>query len=333
MNRRRALAGALGVQPLRALVSRLPLWRGLLVLAYHRIGDGSTSRFDRGVWSATEEGFDAQLRFLRRHADVIAPTGLAAALDGGAGRRVLITFDDGYRDNHARALPLLCAHDLRAAFFVATGFLDDPRVPWWDEIAWMVRQSPERSIVAEPFIERPLALGDGRAEAAIRSLSTLYKSLPEQRAQALLDTLAEATRSGRWHGDASERWMTWDMVRELQGAGMTIGGHTVEHPVLSRVDTERKRAEVSRCADRLEAELGVDMTMFSYPVGLPDSFGSTAKAALRERGVRHAFSLYGGYARPGHADPLDIPRTSVGAATRQADLRAVTALPFLFARE
>ena len=39
--------------------------------------------------------------------------------------------------------------------------------------------------------------------------------------------------------------MTWDMVREMQAAGMTIGGHTVNHPSCSRPSPEGQREEIA----------------------------------------------------------------------------------------
>ena len=117
---------------------RLARWTGLVGLNYLRIGDGRQSPFDRGLWSATAEAFDEQLAWIKKNYDVVSPADLPAAKSG---RRVIITFDDGYRDNYTAAFPVLQRHGLPATFFVATGFIDEPRLPWWDEIAWMVRSS------------------------------------------------------------------------------------------------------------------------------------------------------------------------------------------------
>ena len=111
MSRSEQAARVLDMPPLRALARRAPLWRGVLVLNYHRIDDGSRSVLDRGVLSATPEALDAQLRFLRQHVEVVR---LEDVEDARArrGRHVLLTFDDGYRDNFELAFPLLRAHGL-----------------------------------------------------------------------------------------------------------------------------------------------------------------------------------------------------------------------------
>ncbi len=49
----------------RALES-LPTRPGILVINRHRIGEASCSRFDRGVFSATEEQLEEQVAYCRR---------------------------------------------------------------------------------------------------------------------------------------------------------------------------------------------------------------------------------------------------------------------------
>src|SRR5207245_5405986 len=126
---------------LSGLISRALQWSGIVCLNYHRIGDGSSSLFDRGLWSATPEEFSAQVRFLKRHFDVIGPDDIPVVTSRKTGRYAIITFDDGYLDNYAVAFSILKNHRVSATFFVATGFVDNPQLPWWDELACMGRTS------------------------------------------------------------------------------------------------------------------------------------------------------------------------------------------------
>lgn len=326
-------AAAIDAAPLRALLARLPLWRGVLTLNYHRVGDPSGTPWDHSLWSATAEGFDAQLAFLARNADVIGPAQLPEVVAAGRGRHVLITFDDGYRDNHDVAFGLLRRHGLSATFFLATGFLDRPHPPWWDEIAWMVRNATEPAVPAADWLERAAPLAGEDPIQAARPLTHAYKYLPADRTEAYLDFLAEATGAGRCpDGAAAGMWMTWDMARAMRDGGMTIGGHTVTHPVLAHVPAPRQEDEVATCARRLREELDVPMRWFSYPVGFPSSFDATTRAALDRHGVELAFSFYGGYGRFGRWDRYDVPRVHVSPALDRRRLQATLRAPQLFAR-
>jgi peptidoglycan/xylan/chitin deacetylase (PgdA/CDA1 family) len=351
--RRARAASLLGAPGLASLVGRLPRWRGVVVLNYHRVGDRSGQPWDRTLWNADADTFDAQLAALTRDADVIAPEDVGGlARERRRGRHVLLTFDDGYRDNYQVAYPLLRRHGLTATFFPCVGFLDDARTAWWDELAWMVRNARRDSITradapsagssASEAGGGASAAGGGESElltlgpeedATIAALVADYKALPASETERFLDFVADATGAGRCDASAAAQlWMTWDMAREMRSTGMRFGGHTVTHPVLARLPPERQAEEIAGCGERLAQELGEPMRWFAYPVGAPDTFTTDTQRLLRDAGVELAFSFYGGFARFERWDPLDVPRIHVGAGHDPALMRATVMLPRLFAR-
>lgn len=291
---------------LAVLAARVP--RGsVLVLDYHRIGTPPGDGADES-WSATAEDLHAQLEFLTRHFEVIAPSEIPAALDGRCGRFAAVTFDDGYRDSHDVALPILSELGIPAAFFVCTGFLDRGGTAWWDEIATLMSSDP------------------GAAAAAIEH----YKSLPADQAERFLRRLR--ARANGHDRPASPRWLTWPQVRRLHAAGMEIGGHTVTHPILSRLSAGEQRHQIAECARRLEEMLGEPMRLFAYPVGRPESFDATTQALLRQEGVELAFSCYGGLASRRDWNPLDARRIPIGRTVSPSRFRALAAMPSVFGR-
>jgi peptidoglycan/xylan/chitin deacetylase (PgdA/CDA1 family) len=305
-------------------------WVGVVSLCYHRIGEGRRSVFDRGLWSADADGFERQLRWLKAHFDIVAPRDLSYVVRVKRGRHILITFDDGYRDNFTAAYPILRAHRVPATFFIATGFVDEPRLPWWDEIAWMVRKSPRSGVLLPGYLSAPVAYDEPDRQQAVRVLLQTYYRLPAQEALRFLAAIGEATGSGRFLGAGGESlWMTWDMLRELRRGGMTIGGHTVSHPILSRMPREEQWKEISGCARRLMEQLAVSMRTFSYPVGQPDSANADTRQCLREAGVRIAFSYYGGFRPLDRWDDYDVPRVSVEQDTTFDEFRARVLAPWL----
>ena len=330
--RQRAAADLLERTRLNRALGGVPLWHGTLVLNYHRIARSRAELIDPGVWAATPEGFDAHVALLQREADLIAPEELDDALRARHGRHVLITFDDGYRDNAQYALPVLSARGARAAFFLATGYLDDPRLAWWDEIAWMLERATGRALPPGPW-GGPLELRPDPLGEPLGAVLAAYKARAGAHGGELLDALADATGAGRAPRSAAEGlWMSWDEARALRDAGMTVGGHTVDHPVLATQSAAAQEAEIAVCARRLEQELGEPMRWFSYPVGQRASFDAVSRRALRRAGVEHAFSYYGGVARGARLDPYDIPRVSVVPDTDTAALRALLAVPAIFGR-
>ncbi|MEW4453626.1 polysaccharide deacetylase family protein [Bremerella sp. JC817] len=289
------------------LVRMIGSWRGLLVLTYHRIGNADACSFDRGVFSADEPLFRQQMEFVRDHFEVVTIDDVIEKPSHYWQNRqaVLITFDDGYVDNYEIAFPILKQLGIPALFFVATDFIDRQTIAWWDEIAWMMRQIPTDETADE--------LDDKICEVVER-----YYGLIGSEAEDYLEQLGRDLGCGRFEGK-SPLWMNWDMLREMAANGMRFGGHTVTHPILTRIDESRWDHELSEGKRRLEAETGTAVEAFSYPVGNPDCLS----VQLMERTAGQfqvAFSCYGGVnhaSRDSRWNRLNLQRWPIYGPMRQ----------------
>ena len=288
----------------------------LTVLAYHRIADVSDPGFDTYVSnvSASPRAFGAQLDHVARHFDVIDLGRLLAWLDGSAdlpARPLLVTFDDGYRDNFEHARPALRERGLPAVLFVTTGFVDDGRVLYWDRLARAFHRTRCSSL--------SLAGGELRWEgprergAALHDLIRRLKELPEDAKETAVSTIVESLGAQDEDVAGPPLAMEWSHVRELARDGVAIGGHTHSHAILSRLPLERAQEEIRTCLERIERELGRPARSFAYTNGGAADFGPEHERFLSRLGVRAAFSLVPGPARwtEVRARPLAIRRIAV----------------------
>ncbi len=302
---------------LNRLVRLIGSWRGLLVLTYHRIGDADRCEFDRGVYSTDETSFAEQMEFVRRHFEVVSIEDVVRrpSSDWKKRQAVLITFDDGYIDNYEIAFPILKRWEIPAHFFVTSGFIDQRSIAWWDEIAWMMRQ-------------QYAGCSETEVDDAIVETVEKYYEVPEAECESYLERVGDQAQTGRFQG-ASPVWMNWDMLREMAASGMSFGGHTVSHPILTRIRSGNWEHELTEGRRRLEEELGVDVQVFSYPVGNPDCFSGELKQ-LTAKHYRAAFSCYGGVnlgKSAGSWDRFDLRRWPVFGPMRQ--FRMTTTWPQL----
>ena len=277
--------------------------RGVILL-YHRVAG---PRFDPLLLDVSPENFAAQMNTLQQQATVLALDEFESLRREGKlpVRAAAVTFDDGYADNFHAAAPLLARHGVPATVFVVSGMVGARGEFWWDDIeraAFAGRPLP--AAVPMPGIVWP---GDRAAtiptpgwSMEMRGERTARQVLYQQMVHAvrLLDS-PQRTRTvatlREWAGvddtaRESHRSVTADELRALGAApGITIGAHTVSHPVLASLDEAEQRREMAESRAELERMTGAAVSAVAYPNGTSvDVSGKTARAA-REAGFSSAY--------------------------------------------
>ena len=206
------------------------------VFNYHCIsckeGPGDTA-FDTGVFGPTVDQLKQQLEFLQKHTTVLSESDLIKALEGnstGKGPYSMITFDDAYIDNYQLAMPVIAEVGVPAIFFVPTLLIEERDLGWWDQIAYIIKNSKKHEI---SFRGETLALGDCKP-AVIYGLNKVMKLNPREQTVNLVAELAEAAESPAPSVDLMDKeLMNWDQLKEAHESGIVLGSHTCSHRVLS----------------------------------------------------------------------------------------------------
>jgi len=250
--------------------------------------------------------FDQMMCWVKDWFDVMpldqAVTGLKSATLPA--RAAAISFDDGYADNFAVALPILQRHGLSSTFFIATGFLDGGRM-WNDTIIESIRACAFATLDLST-----LGLGahnirtPDEKRLAIAALIRQIKYLPVAIRIDMTEKIAQVSQVD----PPRDLMMTSGQVREMDRAGMQIGAHTVTHPILAGLDLQDARQEIADSKACLEHLLGHRVGLFAYPNGKPGADYLSEHATLvRELGFDGAFSTAAGTANLA-TDVYQIPR-------------------------
>jgi peptidoglycan/xylan/chitin deacetylase (PgdA/CDA1 family) len=296
------------------MLSQLPARDSLLVLNHHRIGNSEGDLFDPGVFSATADELDQQVTILkRRHALVTLEEALAfvdgTSKDRSRQCRVLITFDDGYLDNYKLAFPILQSHGVQGVFFLCTNLVGSNFVPWWDRIAYLLKTARRhRFSLSYPGHLAVNVHLDGLG-TSLNAVLKLYKRPQNTNSARFIRELAAAAQGEEPPGTL-RRFLNWDEAREMIRGGMAIGSHSQSHPVLSQLEPEKQRQELSESKAILSRELGIEVDTLAYPVGQATSFSPVTQKLAQEVGYRAAFSYYGGVNLPNTTTPYDINRVN-----------------------
>ncbi len=251
-------AGAAGTRLRAGMSPRILMWHGI------------------PRWLAAQ--FERQLRYLRRQFHVVSLGALADALhEGGvaAAGKVALTFDDGLRNNVSVAYPILRKLGLPATFFVCPALADTGRWLWNQEM----RQRLSR-LDAAPLekLARALGLPQARAEEIIGWM----KALPLAERRRVEQQVRAATRGFAPSEEEREQFDVagWNDLAALDPQVITIGSHTLTHPILPSLPPEELEHEVGASRRELEARLQRPVDLFAYPNG-------DQNAAVRDCARRH----------------------------------------------
>lgn len=281
---------------------------GLAVVTYHGILPAGYKpidpAFDGNLISA--EMFRQQLRLLKSHYRIVSPEDVHSWSAGGKlpQRAVLLTCDDGLLNCLTDMLPLLQEEGVQCLFFVTGASADESRTMLWYEELFLILDRVHASRLE--FSAEGIAL-QGSIETRTRRRDFWWDSVQQL---SRLDCGARASFLEKLRicvksttpdlKDTSStfcrryRILTRPELRQLSAAGMSIGAHTLSHPMLSRMPSDLAYGEVAESRMRLESVLQQQIWAFAYPFGNPQSVTPEVLAMPSKAGYSVAFLNFGG---------------------------------------
>ncbi|MEF8717665.1 MAG: polysaccharide deacetylase family protein [Candidatus Accumulibacter necessarius] len=276
----------------------------LSILIYHRVHARADTVFPDEQDAVR---FERLMRFVARSFTVMTLSRAVSALQRGdlPPRALVVTFDDGYADNAEVALPILQRCGLAATFFVSTGFLDGGRM-WNDSVIEIVRACRHGAIDLEDFgFGRCSLAGLAERRAVIGRLLPHIKYLQVGERE---DAIARLHKLSGLAELPDHLMMRSEQVRQLHQAGMEIGAHTVQHPILTTLAPTEAEHEITAGRNRLQEIIDAPVDVFAYPNGKPErDYDHSHVELLRRLGFAAAVSTAPGVARIGD-DFLQLPR-------------------------
>lgn len=310
------LAGGTGYTARHARRRRLA-GRWGIILGYHRVipAEETGSPYRMGMNARL---FEAQIRWIAARHRVVSMEEFLATRGSNQPPPedlVVLTFDDGYRDNLTHAAPILKELGLPALFYVTSSGLTE-RMPYWPEtLGQMVRETDARSIRFAPGaengeIELPLSTPAERSATCLRLIAQI-RTLPAPRIEDAIAMLG--ARLGIDPARAREktpRLLDAADLRALVASGFTIGSHSATHPYLPSEPTDVQRREIVESKRAIEEAISSPILDFCYPGGGNDQ---RTRDLVREAGYRSAVTWEPGVAGPAD-DPYALPRKGIGPA-------------------
>lgn len=271
--------------PVVASAARLiaALRRRSLVLVYHRVAqvDGPMV-----VPTVSPETFRGQLVTLGQIGRIVPLQELLEIGPRSGKPRFALTFDDDYASHVDTVLPILDELGLPATFFLCGRALHEAGPLWFESLERLiaVRGLPRvASLLGAPSADTEALALACEEDAGLQRI--VEREVPEGTSRLAAEDIATLTQ-----------------------AGMTIGFHTLDHPVLTMLSDADVDDALVRGRSKVEAIAGRDLTLFAYPHGRADS---RIASRVRAAGYRAAWT---GRPRPGRTgdDPYLLGRWEPG---------------------
>jgi len=222
-----------------------------------------------------------QLRYLRRHFLIVSlERAIRSLVVGKQGNEIVLTFDDGLRNHLTVAYPILRQLGIPATFFVCPGLIGRGKWLWTAEARCRLQSLDEGTL---SMLGNEWSVAPRTSEGVLEWMKTLRLN-ERQAAEAIIRQATPdflPTLKDREEHDL----MDWNDIRSLDPELITIGSHTVTHPILSTLNEREIDFEIGESRRQLEDKLSRPVRYFCYPNGSRDEQSCLAVKQTYEAAV------------------------------------------------
>lgn len=307
-----------------------------VTLMFHHVRPWRPRRFaPNRLLEITPEYLEVVLTELRRERfDLIPLDVVPERLRADSCRHpfAVLTFDDGYRDNVEHAWPVLKRYSAPWTLFVTTDFADARGRLWWLELEEAIARLDRVCLNCDgDMLDLPSRTAREK-QSAFEAVYWRLRAGPEGQLRATIAGLAGQAGIAA-SGLNAELCLGWDEIQQLaREPDITIGAHTVSHPILAKHDAAVASREIAGSKALLEQRLGQPVRHLAYPIGDATSAGAREFSIAQRAGFVTAVTSRPGHIFADHAAHLHaLPRVSInGLFQSEMALRALlSGVPFL----
>lgn len=285
-----SVANHLGIFDTYAFIRRRLMKSQVAILMYHRI---SPKRERPYLNVISVKSFRRQIEYIFRNYEILSLDELVEYILSEKPlpkKAVVITFDDGYKDNYLYAYPILQKYHIPATIFLVTGHIGTDKLFWWDKIGYILYHTSVNQLDLEGLGSYSLESEPDKARA--KSIITEeLKKLPDKRKNSLVEKLLDVCQMEIPRNLGRRLILSWEEVREMSDEKLTFGAHSVNHPVLTKMPIDQAKNEIVRSKKAIEERLGKEVRAFCYPDG---KFNPEIVELVKKSGFNSAVSILTG---------------------------------------
>jgi peptidoglycan/xylan/chitin deacetylase (PgdA/CDA1 family) len=270
-----------------------------VVIVYHGVPRENDRMIGRDL--------ESHVIFLRRHFQLISWRQLEDRRLRHERIQVLLTFDDGLRNNAEVVAPILRRHRVPAIFFVCSRHTRPGQYLWFSYLRMLERHFPWSGF---NFRGEYMDMNPAQREKTIRRLREVLLAMtphPFAMYEAIeneLPLLEEITTEAERHEHCAG--MTEDQIAELASDSLfSIGAHTIDHPFPTKCASGEAERQIRLNKEWIERITGRTCDTLAYPIA---DYDEGVLQVCHDLGFRQAFSVERKIQGP---PELQIPRVGI----------------------
>jgi peptidoglycan/xylan/chitin deacetylase (PgdA/CDA1 family) len=252
----------------------------LIMPFYHAVSDNPPAHLKHLYAIRSRKQFSDDLDFLLRHYEPISVETLVNYIQGKGNLpkfSFLLSFDDGLREFGDVVWPILKTAGVPVALFVNPDFTSNQQVFYRLKSSLLIEHFT--TVTENPDYEKLSTL----LSFPIKDKKSFFEFLNriDYSQKELLDLLADyfSIDFGSYF-KKHQAYLTLNEIQELAKQGVSIGGHSMDHPMFNRLDTDEQFRQLIESVDWVKQHVDVKNSIFSFPFtdfALPGSFFSELK--------------------------------------------------------
>ncbi|HHL71939.1 MAG TPA: hypothetical protein ENJ29_05445 [Bacteroidetes bacterium] len=284
-----------------ALIRKFRPNRKLAILRYHAVVDGRDNYYASPSISISRRQFERHVRYFAKNYTIISLDEAVKKLRAKKplpANAVVFTFDDGYADNFY-AHEILKKYGGTGTFYLTAECIDRKEPFWLSEVIYLFLHGRrnEASIHLDDEVYEYKLDNKLKKWRAIQAVVALIKSNNRDVRERIRKQLRDQLEPADFERKLDAVMLTWDQVRTMHEAGMTMAAHTLTHLNLPNAEPEDALHEISGCKKLLEEKLQAPVLHFSYPNSGPYKYYTEEIRDMVEKsGYLSSTTSYAGFA-------------------------------------
>ena len=290
-----------------------------IILMYHRIcSDTDFKKKNQDYLSVSVSNFKDHLRYLKENYSIVSINDFLFGKKQASDKfQIVITFDDGYKDNLDLAIPILQEFNVPATIYITTRFPEEDTSMWWYELKEFIENRIEKLDFKFDNKNYSFTLNTkSKKEKSFNKIAKIIKSLNKLKQNELLSIITKTETRRKYDREV----MNWTEIKEANRSPLiTIGAHTHNHLSLKNLKTDECLEEIRKSKELLKNKLNDKIDHFSYPFGSKydadeREFNIVEKLGFKSAVTTRVNILY-------KKNKFSLPRIYIGGNTKIRELK------------